>query len=370
MPLRYISSLLSLTGNSGGPVFDANTGYVVGHISSTQNATSESDVNAIDAWAGEYTMKSYNHALAADINHLLEKQEPSNGLYRVHSKFLRTLSGKPRDSPLIQCATNVCPGDLGPNRVMQAPGKHQAALSRHHFNTKDVYLRNITARVDRSAIFMTPLHILIRDLHSCILTVTFAGRTEALGKPDANSTLVIANSTAEWEMRNLDFSHDASLSNLSGLEIWSVTLDLASRGPEIPPAFLSASRGLTEWTNVRLEQPHPNPPLNIGLNLSIRRPSFAFAVKKTWPPDRPDVTDNPADVGLEWPEETFDFATTAGETSSACQTGGCPKPATEERRNGAGGWIWEAPLDRVWTDPRQPSHGLRDPLMDSIKMLA
>lgn len=370
MLLRYIPSLLTLTGNSGGPVFDATTGYVVGHTSSTQNAASESDVSAIESWAGEHARDSSNYALIADINHLLEKQEPNNGLYRVHSKFLRTLSGKPRDSPLIQCATNVCPGDLGPNRVMQAPGKNQAVLSRHHFNTKDVYLRNITARVDRGAIFMTPLHILIRDLDSCVLTVRFAGKAEVFRKADANSTLTITCSVADWEMRNLDFHHDTRLSNLSRLEIWSVTLDLVGRRNEIPTAFLNAPRGLIEWTNVRLEQPIRNAPLMVGLSLSIRRPSFAFAVNKTWPPDRPDVTDNPADVGLEWPEETFEFATTAGETSSVTQTGGFSKPATESS-NKTTSWIWEAPLDRVWMTPKQPSHGLRDPLTDDIdKMLA
>lgn len=354
-----------MTGNSGGPVLDANTGYVVGHTSSTQNAASESDVNAIESWAGVYARDSNNYALIVDINHLLEKQEPNNRLYRVHSKFLRTLSGKPRDSPLIQCTTNVCPGDLGPNRVMQAPGKHQAVLSRHPFNTNDVYLRNIAARVDRGAIFMIPLHILIRDSDHCLLTVTFAGKAKAFGRPDANSTLVITNSTAEWEMRDLDFCHDASLSNMFALDIWSVTLDLSGRRHEIPLAFLNASRGLIEWTNVHLEQPHCNPPLMVGLSLSIRRLSFAFPLNKTWPPDRPDVTDNPADVGLHWPEETFEFATTAGESSGISQTGGFSKPATEVS-NRTGCWIWKVPLDRVWTNPRQPSHGLRDPLMDDI----
>lgn len=357
-----------MTGNSGGPVFDANTGYVVGHTSSTQNATSESDLNAIESWAGEYAKNSRNYALIADINHLLQKQEPNNGLYRVHSKFLRTLSGKPRDSPLIQCATNVCPGDLGPNRVMQAPGKHQAVLSRHHFNTKDVYLRNITARVDRSAIFMTPLHILIRDSDQCILTFTFAGKTNAFKKPDANSTLVITNSTAEWEIRNLDCCHNTSLSNLSALETWSVTLDLTHRGSEIPPTFLNCPRGLIDWRTIRLDQPHRNPPLILSLNLSIRRPTYALALNKPWPPDRPDVTadDNPAENALQWPEETFQFATSAGESSTACQTGGLPKPVTE-RGNGSGDyWIWEAQLDRVWTDPKQASQGLRDPLMDDM----
>ena len=32
-------------------------------------------------------------------------------------------------------------------------------------------------------------------------------------------------------------------------------------------------------------------------------------------------------------------------------------------------WTWEAPINRVWTNPRQPSQGLRDPFMDSTDEL-
>lgn len=147
-----------------------------------------------------------------------------------------------------------------------------------------------------------------------------------------------------------------------------MNLDLAARRHQIPVALLNASRGLIDWTKVRLEQPLRNPPLMAGINLSIRRPTFSFPVSKIWPPDRPDVTNNPADIGLHWPEETFVFATTAGRSSGVSQTGGCSEPATEYR-NGSGRWIWEAPLERVWTNPRQPSQGLRDPMMDDVDEL-
>ena len=252
---------------------------------------------------------------------------------------------------------------------MQEYGKHQAVFSRHLFNTTDVYLRNVTARVDRSAIFMSPLNILLSDFDACILTIRFAGKAEAFERPDASSTLIVTGSGTDWKMESLDFRKDTSVSiPTAGLVLWSVTFDLAALRQDIPAAFLNTSQGVVDWTHVRLEQPIQNPPLIVGLNLSVRRPSFAFAVNKAWPPGRPDVTDDPADVGLEWPEETFEFATTAGETSGTLQVGGGSETATEGAviKGPTGRWIWEAPLDRVWTNPKQPSQGLRDPLMDDI----
>ena len=265
----------------------------------------------------------------------------------------------------MKCATCICLGDLGPNGVMQTPERYQAVFSRHHFDSKDVYLKNVTARVDRSAIFMTSLNILLGNCDACILTVKFAGKTGVFQKPDISSTLIITSSFANWSIQQLNFHKDTSLSAPSGIAIWSVTLDLRARGNEIPDALLNASRGLIDWTKVRLEQPFRNPSLTVGLNLSIRRPSFAFGVSKTWPPERPDVTNDPADVDLQWPEETFEFATTAGKSSGTPQTGGRSKPATEGNDRPAL-WTWEAPLDRVWTNPKQPSQGLRDQLMDDI----
>lgn len=358
-----------MTGSSGGPVFDGNTGYIVGHTSSTQDAIAESNVDAIESWAEAYTKHSKNYAVAADINHVWEKQAPNNKLYRVHPKFLRTLSGKPRDSALLRCAMTLCPGDLTPDRVIQPSGKHQAVFSRHHFDSSDVYLKNATGRVDRSAVFMTPLDgLLSSDYDTCILTVHFAGATGIFQRPDAGSALIIAGSATDWNIEHLDFHKDSGLNIPTGTDAWSVNLDLAARRHQIPVALLNASRGLIDWTKVRLEQSLRNPPLMAGINLSIRRPTFSFPVSGIWPPDRPDVTNNPADFGLHWPEETFVFATTAGRSSGMSQTGGCSEPATEYS-NGSGLWIWEAPLDRVWTNPRQPSQGLRDPMMDDVDEL-
>ena len=338
---------------------------MVGHTSSTQNAVAESEVGDIESWAEEYARESSNYALAKDINRLLEKQEPESRFYRVHPKFLRTLSGKPHDSPLIRCATNVCPSDIGPNGAIQAPGKYHAVFSRHRFNAKDVFLRNVTARVDRSAIFMTPLIVLINDFDNVTLTVRLAGKADAFQRPDANSTLSITSNATDWNIRGPDFRKDTGPSIPSNLHVWSATLDLKAIRDEIPTAFLNAPRGLIAWTDVRLEQPIPNPPLMVGLNLAVRRKGFPFPVNGSWPPDRPDVTDNSADAGLEWPEETFEFATSAGETLGVLQMGGVDVSAGEGGEED-GHWVWKVPLERVWTDPRQPSQGLRDRLMDSV----
>ena len=350
-------------GNSGGPVFDSTTGYVIGHTSSTQNAVAESEANDIQSWAEEYARQSNNYALAADINRLLEKQKPHNRFYRIHPKFLRTLSGKPDGSPLISCTTNVCPGDIGPNRVMQAPGKYQAVFSRHRFNTKDVFLRNATARVERNAIFLTPLNVLINDFDNITLTVMLAGKAGAFQKPDANSTLSITTNATDWNIHGLHFRKDTRPSIPSGTDVWSATLDLTAIRDTISAAFLDAARGLIAWTDVCLEQSAQTPPLIVGLNLAVRRRSFPFPVHKSWPPDRPEVTNDAADGSLEWPEETFEFATTAGETRGIFQEDGWEKSECEVG-NESGRWAWKVPLDRVWTDPRQPSQGLRDQLMD------
>ena len=215
---------------------------------------------------------------------------------------------------------------------------------------------------------MTPLDGLLGDYDTCILTVHFAGATGNFQKPDASSTLIITSSATDWNIEHLGFHKDSGLNIPTGTDAWSVNLDLAARRHEIPVALLNASRGLIDWTMVRLEQSLRNPPLMAGIKLSIRRASFSFPVSKVWPPDRPDVTNNTADIGLYWPEETFVFATTAGRSSGMSQTGGCSEPATEYS-NRSGLWIWEAPLDRVWTNPRQPSQGLRDPLIDDVDEL-
>ena len=338
---------------------------MVGHTSSTQDAVAESEVSDVECWAEEYARDSNNYTLAKDINRLLGKQEPDSRFYRIHPKFLRTFSGKPHDSPLIKCATSVCPGDVGPNGVIQVPGKSQAVFSRHRFNTKDVFLRNVTARVDRSAIFMTPLNVLIDDFDNVTLTVTLAGKADAFQRPHDNSTLSLISDKADWNINSPHFRKDTSHNIPSNTDVWSTTLDLAAIRGKIPTAFLNAPRGLIAWTDVRMEQPIQNSPRTVGLNLAVRRKRFPFPVNKSWPPDRSDVTDDSTDGDLEWPEETFEFATTAGETAGVLQQGGYGISAVEGGDE-HGRWVWKVALDRVWTNPRQPSQGLRDRLMDRV----
>ena len=338
---------------------------LVGHTSSTQDAVAESDLAAIESWANEYAQTSNNFALAAKINRILKSQEPDNELYRVHPKFLRTLSGKPIDSPLIKCATIVCPGDIGPNKKLQLPGRHQAVFSRHHFNSKDVYMRNMTARIDRSAIFITPLETLLRDYGACILTLKLAGKTEVFREPHTMSTLILTIDSTDWTLQDIHWYKIPSSSVRIGLDLWSATANLTAQRANIPQACLCAPYGLGEWTKIRLVQPNHNPPTTIGIHLSIHRPSFPFPVNKDWPPDKPAVT---TDSASQWPDESFEFATTAGDTSGIPQTGGLSDPAIESD-DGDGVWTWEAPLTNVWTNPRQPSQGLLDPLMDDIDAL-
>ena len=292
-------------------------------------------------------------------------QEPDNELYRVHPKFLRTLSGQPKNSSLVKCATIVCPGDIGPNKKPQLPGRHQAVFSRHHFNSKDVYMRNITARIDRSAIFLTPLESLLRDYGACILTLKLACKTDVFGEPHASSYLTLTIHSTDWTLQDIHWYKSPGFSVRPGLDSWSATVNLTAQHVNIPKACLCAPHGLVEWTKIRLVQEIHNPPITIGVHLSIHRPSFPFPVNKDWPPDKPAVTNDPA---LQWPEETFEFATTAGNSCGTPQTGDCSEP-TIETNNGVDVWTWEAPLTNVWTNPRQPSQGLRDPLMDDIDEL-
>ena len=248
---------------------------------------------------------------------------------------------------------------------MEAPGRYQAVFSRHHFDSKDVFIRNVTARVDRCTIFMRPLNILLRDYGVCIISVKFAGKAETFRKPDVKSTLTVTCGVADWSVQNLDFQKDTSLGIPFRTAVWSVTLDLAAQRHMIPATFFDAPRGLIDWTTVRLEQPIHNSPITVGINLSVHRPSFPFPVNRAWPPERPDVTDHPKNAELSWPEETFEFATTAGDTLGASQTDQTPE-TFEQGKSRQGLWTWEAPINRVWTNPRQPSQGLRDPLMDDM----
>lgn len=124
----------------------------------------------------------------------------------------------------------------------------------------------------------------------------------------------------------------------------------------IPQACLSAPLGLAAWTSIRLSQPISNPPARIGLELTIRKPPFAFPVDKSWPPNRPDITDDPKDEGMEWPAEEFRFATTVGYSAEATQRDEVQPIEPVVMRDG-GVFEWVANIDRVWRDPGQVGLG-------------
>ena len=260
----------------------------------------------------------------------------------------------------------MCPGDLGPNEELQPAGRYRAVFSRHRFDSKDVYLRNASGRVDRNAIFMAPLNVLLGEYDACVLTIKFVGKAETFDKPDSGSRVVITIGAVDWVIENLDFHTDSGATIPAGTNAWSTTFNVTAHKQDIPTSCLDAPHGLTAWTAIRLDQPTRNPPSKVGFSISIQRPKFHFPVNKDWPTERPDVTDDPKDAGLRWPEETFEFATTAGDTSGASQTDGVSERRLGEEDCRQGFWRWGALIDRVWTNPRQPSWGLRDPLMDDV----
>jgi len=92
------------------------------------------------------------------------------------------------------------------------------------------------------------------------------------------------------------------------------------------------------------------------LELTIRKPPFAFPVDKSWPPNRPDITDDPKDEGMEWPAEEFRFATTVGYSAEATQRDEVQPIEPVVMRDG-GVFEWVANIDRVWRDPGQVGLG-------------
>ena len=83
------------------------------------------------------------------------------------------------------------------------------------------------------------------------------------------------------------------------------------------------------------------------------------------------MCENPANADLRRLKKVFKLEISAGEICKARQTGTtdtCPKP-TVLGNKGPGLWTLEVPIDRAWTNARQPSQCLRDPLMDEIDEL-
>ena len=349
-------------------MIDGNTGFIVGHTSSTQDEVSGSTSVDRESWENEFLMDSQNYkTCTGKINPYLVTLRPNDDTFRVHPKYLRTLSGAPFKDDLIKNLTHSCPGDIGANGLLQAKDRYQAVFNRHHFDSSDVYLRNITARVDRSAMFMTPLSKMVKHFEGSTLDIKIAGQNGEFKKPDTASSIFITIGSGEWEIPLRQVAKEVGPRAPDGTNVWSTTVDLSSaadRG-EIPTPCLEAPLGLISWTHICLEQPQNNPPEMVGLNFIVRRPSFPFPVNSAWPPDRPDITHNAKDANLNWPAEEFHFATSVGSTSGQSQRGGTVGKATMTQCD-EGMWHWETDIDRVWANPRQPGFGLLDPLLSDV----
>ena len=219
--------------------------------------------------------------------------------------------------------THSCPGDIGPNGLLQAKDRYQAVFSRHHFDSSGVYLRNIAARVGRSAMFMTPLSKIVKHFEGSTLDIKIAGQNGEFKKLDTASSIFITIGSGEWEISLRQVAKDVGPRTPDGTNVWSTTVDLSSEAnrSQIPTPCLEAPLGLISWTYICLERPQNNPLEMIGLNFIVRMPSFPFLVNSAWPPDPPDIIHNAKDANLNWPAEEFHFATSVGSTSGQSKRG-------------------------------------------------
>lgn len=340
-------------GNSGGPVFDASTGEVVGHTVSTQSAVAEATIGDIEKWETEFLSSSKNFADALEIiNPHLTQKKHSDPSYRVHPKFCRTLSGKPNGGALFLNTTFVCPDDIAPNRTLQPPNTYCAVFNRHKWNSPDVVHRNLTGRIDRVYLFTRPLASTVREIAGSVLVIRLAGPSDAFKEPRPDSKFIIRGGESQFEFSFEGLAHESTTS--SSLVVHSFTVDLSTeaKNGRIPLVGHNASSTLANWTHVRLEQPADNQPNSTGLELTFHRAAFTFPVDKRWPSNRPDITDDVADRNLEWPAEEFRFATTVGANPGHIQRD--EVQASTPTVSGGRAFVWTAPIDRIWTNPDQP----------------
>ena len=357
--------LLKAAGNSGGPVFDGISGKLVGHTTSTQSAVSEASYDNIRDWENEYLIHSSNYQdIYRAINPYLAAKRPTDMRYRLHPKYYRHLSGKPNGGTLFQNTTLICPGDIGPDKNL-ATQVSQAVFNRHCWDSPDVVHSNATGRVDRTYLFTQSLESIACEINNMSLIISVVGKAGIFQEPDSSSRIVIKIGCGDWKYqlhtRTLPDVHRAP----TGKVVYTYEAELlpAKIAGQIPIECLAAPLGLIAWTKLRLEQPFFNRPDMIGINVIFRRDAFRFPVDPIWPPNRPDITANPDDTDLTWPAEEFHFATIVGDSSSTFQIDNptsltiFPSVARTSRQAGSQ-WEWEAPFDRVWTNPKQLTHGL------------
>lgn len=300
--------------------------------------------------------QSSNYRDCAFINTELQTREPTDEYYRIYPKWLRVF--KP-DSPTVSIITHVCPGDWGPNKPLGAPATHptekthSVVLNRHRFNTRDVYFRNVSGRVDRNSIFMTPINKLIADFADCKLKIKISG-TPGFRRPSPISAIRLTINGAKWSFPLGTAAKDPATTNACNVFSKTISLKEIVQKQPLPATTATSPPGLLAWTQIQFEQPFNNPLQAIGLCFTVRRAGFRFPANASWPPKLPAVT---GDKSLQWPEEEFHFATTVGDSDSKSRTDlGLGSSTFSQNFNNW--WTWTADLDRVWTNPKQPSHGM------------
>ena len=336
---------LRCLGNSGGPVFDADTGEVVGHTVSTQDAVSEATINAIEEWERKYLGKSQNYKrITVVIQPHLKEKKPNDSSYRVHPKFFRTLSGDPSGGALFKNTTFICPGDLGPNLMEQRPDEYNAVFNRHWWDSPDVLFRNLTGRIDRIDLSTKSLGLIAEKHPDSTLCLTMFGRRDKFSKP---SLVTIIAKRKAWKVPIMRCHQKTTYTSSTVIYSFCINLGNQSHIGTTPP---NKDFSLADWTQIELEQSGKHFPERVNIGCIIRKSAFPFSVDTRWPPDRPDVTANAQDVSLEWPAETFRFLTTVGLSNIPTQkeVSWPPQPTT---RAVGGKFIWAAPIDRVWTGP-------------------
>ncbi|KAI9675314.1 MAG: hypothetical protein M1817_001217 [Caeruleum heppii] len=348
----FSTDLDQFEGNSGCPVFSGETGRVVGHTTSTMTRPYEMDRTDENAWEAEFMADTPNYkALKNRINPKLRSMKPTDPDYLLAAKYTRCILGSITDHYTICMA-----GEKGLNRqiVPMAPPQY-AAFNRAHWTSQEVIHMNLSGRVDRSALFLKPVHdvltndaVLANPLKKSTLRIrfifdsVFAG---AFASPSADGRVVLTTTAAniEWPIPTTSRAVDAHYSRDGNSFEWTLSLNLE----DAPAPFKTAPGGLSAWTSIRLEQKYLKQPTRVGLLATYHRRSFAFPPNALWPPNGVGVS--ATDAGLQWPEETFQYATTGQPFDfpvESTDAGALPRNGVYHRT---------ARLGNVWTHPRQPA---------------
>ncbi|KAL6718174.1 hypothetical protein ACLMJK_004262 [Lecanora helva] len=317
----YSTDLDQFPGNSGGPVFDASTGKVVGHTVSTQNAVSEATMDDIESWERNYLANTANYrAVNEMINPHLAEKKPGDPSSRIHSKFYRTLSGDPSGGALFLNTTFICPGDIGPNDVKQPQNSYQAVFNRHKWDSPDVMFRNLTGRIDKVSLFTKPLKCILDDNVTCSLVLKMTGNRSTFRKPELGASVAIFVCEKIWRVSLSEVSRQTTPSPASVTYIYSIDISLGSNTSDKTADSPLLPSCLADWTHFRFEQPSHNPPDQAELEIIILRAAFAFPIDNSWPPNRTDLTSHSLDESLVWPAEEFRFTTNFSDTAASTIT--------------------------------------------------